>query len=237
MSLASQRFGCLMSPPILSTLTFHLVLSFGRSALRLNEESVGLILQACLGGNPKDFNVYHLSGWMYSFSVSCKNVGLMVYNLIAKPSPSSSSFGVEEAPIGVRNMICGVWSKKLSGQSWVLNPKQKRAMLKLFALLRLRKKSVLLRLKYPKNYYTSFFKDLPWPTSLAARSPISASSDLRNSRLEQSQPRRVLRWVPKGMSLKSTSISVGSPSFNSNSKASPATFGPKPRVGPSRPFP
>jgi hypothetical protein len=40
-----------------------------------------LILQSCLGGIAKDFNVFHLSGWMFSFSISCKHVGFMVRNL------------------------------------------------------------------------------------------------------------------------------------------------------------
>jgi len=57
------------------------VASFGRLAVRLNEDSVSLILQACLGGIAKNFNVIHLSGWMFSFSVSCKNFGFMIYKL------------------------------------------------------------------------------------------------------------------------------------------------------------
>lgn len=81
-ALVSQRFGCSVSPSNpLSLLIFHLVASFGRSAVRLNEDSLSLILQACLGGTAKDYNVFHLSGWMFSFSVYCKNVGFMIYKL------------------------------------------------------------------------------------------------------------------------------------------------------------
>uniref|UniRef100_K3Z092 Uncharacterized protein n=1 Tax=Setaria italica TaxID=4555 RepID=K3Z092_SETIT len=54
------------------------VASYGRSAIRLNVESVSLILQSCLGGVAKDFNVQHLSGWMFQFSVTSKNVGFLV---------------------------------------------------------------------------------------------------------------------------------------------------------------
>ncbi|CAN6195179.1 unnamed protein product [Urochloa humidicola] len=36
---------------------FWLVASFGRSAIRLNVDSIGLILQAVLGGYAKDFRV------------------------------------------------------------------------------------------------------------------------------------------------------------------------------------
>lgn len=81
-SVVSQRFGCLVSPSSsISSSVFYLVASFGRSAIRLNEDSVGLILQSCLGSNASDFNVFHLSGWVYTFSVSCKDVGIMVYKL------------------------------------------------------------------------------------------------------------------------------------------------------------
>lgn len=81
-SLVLQCFGCMVSPTVAHSPTaFHLVASFSRSAIRLNEDSVGLILQSCLGGSAKNFHVLHLSGWMFSFSVSCKNVGIMIHKL------------------------------------------------------------------------------------------------------------------------------------------------------------
>ena len=54
-------------------------------------DSVSLILQAWLGGNAKDFDVIHLSGWMFKFSVFCKNVGFMIYML---KSHSCKSFAI-----------------------------------------------------------------------------------------------------------------------------------------------
>lgn len=69
-ALVSDRFGCPVSPSDpRSPLIFRLVVSFGRSAVRLNVDSVSLILQACLGGIAKEFNVSHLSAWMFSFCV------------------------------------------------------------------------------------------------------------------------------------------------------------------------
>ena len=77
--LVFQRFGCTVSPvSSLSPASFHLVASFGRSALRLNVVSVGTILKSCLGGSAEDFNVIHLSGWMFKFSISSKNVGILI---------------------------------------------------------------------------------------------------------------------------------------------------------------
>jgi hypothetical protein len=80
--LVAQRFSCPVSPPSSTSASpFLLVASFGRSAIRLNEDSIGLLLQAAIGGKAHDFNVIHLSSSMFHFSVSCKDVGFMVYNL------------------------------------------------------------------------------------------------------------------------------------------------------------
>jgi len=78
--LVGQQFSCAVSPPPAAP-GFLLVASFGRSSVRLNEDSVSLLLQSCLGGVAKDFNVVFLSGWMFRFSISCKKVGLLVYQL------------------------------------------------------------------------------------------------------------------------------------------------------------
>lgn len=69
------------SSAIIPILAFLLVASFGRLAIRLNADLVGLILQASIGGVATDFIVIHLSGWMFQFSVSCKEVGFMIYKL------------------------------------------------------------------------------------------------------------------------------------------------------------
>lgn len=79
--LVSHRYNCSVSPTSQSSLSFLLVTSFGRSSVRLNEDSVGLLLQASIGGSAKDFNVMHLSGLMFRFSVSCQEAGFMIYNL------------------------------------------------------------------------------------------------------------------------------------------------------------
>ncbi|TVU49372.1 hypothetical protein EJB05_00680, partial [Eragrostis curvula] len=80
--LVSKRFGssAVVSSPSSSS-DFFLVASFGRSAVRINEDSVGLILQSCLGGVAKDFRVILLRDWCFRFSVSCKDVGFMIYRL------------------------------------------------------------------------------------------------------------------------------------------------------------
>lgn len=78
--LVRERFNRPVSPSLPNSPgSFRLVASFGRSSIRLNPDSVGLLLQSCLGGSAPDFNVAHLSGWMYAFSVSCKEVGFLIY--------------------------------------------------------------------------------------------------------------------------------------------------------------
>lgn len=79
--LVRQCFNSTVSPSSASPKPFILVASFGRSSIRLNEDSVSLILQSCLGGVASDFRVLHLSDYMFRFSVSSKSVGLMVYKL------------------------------------------------------------------------------------------------------------------------------------------------------------
>jgi hypothetical protein len=42
---------------------------------------MSLMLQSCLGGSVTDFNVIWQQHWCFQFSVSCKNVGIMIHNL------------------------------------------------------------------------------------------------------------------------------------------------------------
>lgn len=77
-----DRFGSLAfvtSPPYVRD--FFLVVSFSRSAIRLDENSVALILQSVLGRNASDFRLLHQSSWIFQFSVSSKNIGVMVRRL------------------------------------------------------------------------------------------------------------------------------------------------------------
>lgn len=152
-----------MSPTIpLSSLAFLLVASFGRSAVRLNEDFVGLILQASLGGIAKDFNVSHLSGWMFSFTVSCKNVGFMVHNL---KRFSCKTFDIffhlwgGGGPNWCRDF--SLWCSKQEAEWTTVGPKFKKSfaeIVKSSGKVPLKpKKLVFVRLSYPKNYYRSFF--------------------------------------------------------------------------------
>lgn len=60
---------------------FLLVVSFGRAKFRLNENSVGLALESCLGGISEDLTVLKLGDRTFRFSVCSKAFGFQVYNL------------------------------------------------------------------------------------------------------------------------------------------------------------
>lgn len=196
-SLASQRFGCSVSPTTaFPKSAFHLVASFGRSAIRLNEDSVGLILQACLGGVAKDFCVLHLSGWMFSFSISCKDVGFLVYNLKHFSCKSYSIFfhlWGDGGPNWCRDYA--LWRAEQDADWTLIGSKGKPSYAQVTSSPKVNpdrgfKKSVFLRLNYPSDYGESFLQ--PLPPKLFAQSRIQKHT--RPARLHRA---RVLRWVPK----------------------------------------
>lgn len=58
--------------------SFALVAAFGRCKHRLSISTVGLLLQASIGGNASFFKVAHLSDRVFKFHVASKEVGLFV---------------------------------------------------------------------------------------------------------------------------------------------------------------
>lgn len=58
--------------------SFLLVVAFGRCKFRLTPDSVGLILQATIGGFASFFKVASLSDRVFKFTVASKEVGLII---------------------------------------------------------------------------------------------------------------------------------------------------------------
>lgn len=57
---------------------FFLVAEITRSKLRINNDSVSLILQSCFEGHASRFKVSCLQNWSFKFSVSSKDVGFAI---------------------------------------------------------------------------------------------------------------------------------------------------------------
>ena len=57
---------------------FIMVVSFARSSFRLDEDNVGLSLEAALGGYCSSLKVSCLRDRVFSFHVSCKDVGFFI---------------------------------------------------------------------------------------------------------------------------------------------------------------
>jgi hypothetical protein len=174
-----------------------------RSAVRLNIDSVSLILQACFGG--KEYNVTHLSGWMFKFSISCKNVAFMINNL---KSHSFKTFLIffhlwsGGGPNWRKDFT--LWQQEQDAKWNLVGSKSKKSYADI-AKSNI-KKSVLLRLSYPTNYASNFLEP-PRRASLAPdrfshrpaqNNVMKAQIDSKPVKgLQQSHPSGFPRWVKK----------------------------------------
>jgi hypothetical protein len=81
-TVVQHHFGELVNHyPIHGGKAFHLLVSFGRCKFKLSKFSVGLILQATIGGDAVDFRPQQISDRVFRFVVAPRNVRFHVYNL------------------------------------------------------------------------------------------------------------------------------------------------------------
>ena len=148
--LVANCFQCTVSPSFIPLgFKFSPIASFGRSSVRLNDDSVSLLLQSSLCGTVKDFRAIHLSGWMFHFSVSCKKVGLLIYKL---KSFSCKGFVVfflvwgNGGPNWLRDFDC--WTRECEAEWTLVGAKGKKSFADVvkFSL------SVFKRLSFHKDY-------------------------------------------------------------------------------------
>jgi hypothetical protein len=67
--------------PIASSGNFLMVVSFGRASFKLEEDLVGIALEATIGGFCGQLKVSMIRDRVFSFCVSCKEVGFHVLKL------------------------------------------------------------------------------------------------------------------------------------------------------------
>ena len=220
-ALVSQRFGCPVSPPSSQNAkSFHLVASFGRSAVRLNSDSVSLILQACLGGNAKDFVVIHLSGWMFKFSVSCKNVGFMVYKLKSHSCKSFAIFFHLWSGGGPNwRKDHSLWLQEQDAEWHLVGSKSKKSYADVAKSSV--KKLVFLRLSYPSNYASRFLEPPSRVFPSPSRPSIVRSAPKSFKRSQLSRPNGLQSWISKSNVRIQKAVSVVPQAPISNSNADP----------------
>ena len=82
------KFGAAISHGVVDRLSFALVASFGRCKFKLSIASVGVLLQAALGGVAPHFAVSQLGDRVFKFWVSSKSVGIFAARLRSFSCPS-----------------------------------------------------------------------------------------------------------------------------------------------------
>lgn len=129
------------------------MVSFNRSTVRINGDSVGLILQSCLGGVAEDFQVSWLKDWCFQFKVSSKSVGFMVYRILSiRCNLFYLHFSLwrDGGPDYVKERaIC----EAKQDDEWHLVTKSKKS----YAAIAKMGSSVFKRLQFPPNYYAQNF--------------------------------------------------------------------------------
>ena len=92
MAEISRALGLPVSCQDSSVSPFALVVAFGRCKFRLNVHSVGLILQATIGGSAALLHVSQLAERTFKFFVSSRQVGFFIVNLRSYSCPLYSLF-------------------------------------------------------------------------------------------------------------------------------------------------
>jgi hypothetical protein len=162
---------------------------------------------------------------MFSFSVSCKNVGVMVYKLKSFSYKSFTAFfhlWGNGGPDWKRDYA--LWLDEQAAEWTTIGAKSRlNAKLSYAEVARsnpIKKCPAIQRLIYPDNHFDNYCdleeRFLSKPIYVPKANPVS-------SPIQSSNPGRVLRWVPMGRILKPPQLSWEAIKENSNSNGPPAT--------------
>jgi hypothetical protein len=129
---------------------FLLLVSFAHSKFRLDSVSVGLVLEACLGGSSEDFSVISCGQRTFRFSVASRNVGFMVYQLHYFSCAAFKFFFHPWGNGGANwRKEFRVWQTKFQQEWTLVSPNKRQTDQALLALRRRPAKSILRT--QPKN--------------------------------------------------------------------------------------
>ncbi|TVU01465.1 hypothetical protein EJB05_53081, partial [Eragrostis curvula] len=158
----TRRFGSPVSHhPSSSSGPFFLVVSFSRSSIKITDDSVGFMVQSCLGGTAKDFQVTHLKDWCFRISVFSKAVGFLIDSLRKFACPLFSlhfALWGNGGPNWVREFE--VWCN-LEESQWTFVSSRKKSYAAVVQnrsadFRQATKKTVFQRLAYPTNYSLNY---------------------------------------------------------------------------------
>ena len=166
MALAREvrRLGLISVHPFKESGHFSMVVSFGRSSFRLDEDSVSLALEAATGGFCNDLKVSAIRDRVFSFTVSSKQVGFL---LVARKFYSCPQFKCYYhlwgfgGPNWRREL--SIWQHECAGE-WILANRRSRSLVTRQRQKPYRPLAHPLRLANPSS---SSSADLPTPGSPA----------------------------------------------------------------------
>lgn len=159
-------------------------------------------------GPAKDFNVIHLSGWMFSFSVSCKDMGFMIYGLKSFCCKSFAAYFHLWGGGGPNwHREFALWRLEQESKWTTVGSKLRESFADVVRSSSVPKHPVFLRLRYPDNYYENFGV----LASNSNRNPGVSSPDHKVVRPKiptMARNKRVLRWIAKSNFFKPTPFKV-----------------------------
>jgi hypothetical protein len=168
-----QKFG-LAVHPLERSGHFMMVVSFGRAAFRLDDESVAIALELVIGGHADKLKVSALSDRVFSFCVSSKQVGFHILKLRMYRCLNFKCFfhlwGRGE-PNWAREFEC--WQRECQSEWILVSPNKKRAQL----AMQVMKKTVpkpIVKTKQVEGKKLNFADSLSYPACKGYTDPIVA---------------------------------------------------------------
>ena len=114
---------------------FTLIVSFSHHAFRLSEDSVAATLEALVGGSAIDLWVLHVKDKVFSFQVSCKQVGFIIMHLRSFACDLFKCYfnlWGNGGPNWVRELK--IWRKECDAEWILISPTKRRSSLGLMAM-------------------------------------------------------------------------------------------------------